>query len=437
MRTRLLLFWCLIANLNVGVTQALDIDKVHWLPHCETALAQGKVNQVLSWLDGHHDITSRTEDEMLLAKILYSKAAMHAGRLDDAERILTESYRQVQNPTQAVLRSEVCLRLGHVAFAKHHPTKASTWYQKAQQYAEQSQDVLLQSAALINLYRLHPEQPDFAEQVLAQLKMQSASDDATELALNLANVALQQHQAVIAQKSLQLAQKDAANGRQKSQWFGYLGQLAKQKGELQHALHLTEQAIFATSDADLLMSWQWQRGQLLKSLAQPEATTEAFRQAIHHLQAIKQNIPIHYQHGQSSYRETYMPLYRDYIEQLLQESERQPSQRQAFLTETIHYWEQLKTVELQDYFRQACDVQQKSTHFTVPDRTAVIYPILLPTKIALIVQFADTIQLYEVAVDQETVKHAVNRVINEVFSPLHGLEREVNQGKKLFNWLIK
>lgn len=418
-----------VANPLNGVSQE------HWLPRCETALNQGRANNVITWLETHKQDKTWTPEEQILGDITLGKALLRNGRLDDAEQVLKESYLKTQK--DPVLHGEVCLRLGHVAGAKGQVEAAQNWYKEALQTAQQGHDVQLQATARINLHRLNPVDSTHLAQAAELLNKLPVSAERTDLWLSLGYEALKGQNFDLADKSLKIAQHDAQEPRHLSQALGYRGHSAEQQKQLKPALALTEQAIVATADSDLLMQWQWQRGRLLNELQQSTSATAALRQAIEHLQSIKQNIPVVYQHGASSFRETYAPLYMTYIEQLLKEVDHHPEQSQKLLDEVLNDWEQLKTVELQDYFRQSCAVQQKNMHYNVPENTAVLYPILLPKRIAMVVRFPERINVYTTPVDYPEVRRTVRRSMNEILSPMNGPEKPVNSVRKLYSWLIK
>lgn len=417
------------------LTMRTEAEPVSWLQRCETALAQGQVNEVLETYQKASKTTATPEQQVIVA-IGLGEALWRMGRLDEAEQTLTEASRQVQAFNKTALSGEVALRLGQVAAAKGLASKAYDYFKQALHHGEQSQQHPLATVAALNAFKLIPE-PVLLQQSAQHLKQFSDKSQQTELTIALAYAALQAGERVQAEQFLDSALQQADKPRQRSQIFGYLGQLAEHRQQFEKSLILTEQAIFADSSPDLLMRWQWQRGRVLSALNRTVESISAYQQAVAHLQTIKQDIPVNYQDGASSFKTTYAPLTMALIEKLWDATKVDTVKQQAVLEEILRYWEQLKTAELQDYFREACAVQQKKRSIDIPENTAALYPILLPERLLLLVRFHDALRAVDVPVTYQTIKETIRQLEQELFSPMSGQGLKVTSNQKLHQWLLQ
>lgn len=424
-----------MALVMLMLTVCGEAEPVSWLQRCETALAQGRVNEVLQ-IYQQATRTTATPEQRLIVAVSLGEALWRSGRLDEAGQTLIEASRQVQSLNKPALSGEVALRLGQVAAAKGQTTEAYEYFKQALKQGEQTKQHPLAAAAALNVFKQKPE-PALLQQSARHLKQLTDETQQTELTIALAYAALQAGELAQAEQFLGNALALAEQPRQRSQIFGYWGQIAERRQQFEKSLTLTEEAIFADSSPDLLMLWQWQRGRVLSALNRVVEATSAYQQAVAHLQTIKQDIPVNYQYGASSFKTTYAPLYMALIEKLWTAAKADSAKQQTVLEEILKHWEQLKTAELQDYFREACAVQQKKHTIDIAEGTAVLYPILLPERLILLIRFHDALHAVEVAVAYQTVKETIQLLIKELFSPMTGHELAVTGNRPLHQWLLQ
>ena len=177
--------------------------------------------------------------------------------------------------------------------------------------------------------------------------------------------------------------------------LGYLAQLYEQDGQREAALALTRRAIFAAQQAQLpeaLYRWEWQEGRLLKAQGSQPAAIEAYRRAVQTLQPIRSDVSLGFGNASrhQSFREAQGPLFLELADLLLLEarSATVPEAEQSLLREARETVEQLKNVELNDYFCDDCvDFQRSSTRDleAMDEQTAVIYLIPLPARTEVLV----------------------------------------------------
>jgi CHAT domain-containing protein len=173
--------------------------------------------------------------------------------------------------------------------------------------------------------------------------------------------------------------------------LGGLGRLHERSGRLDQASRLTQHALFRAQQAsapDISFRWDWQQARIERALGHEDAAVAGFGRAVSTLQSVRQDIPIEYRDGRSSFRGTFGPLYLQYVDLLLRRAGRNRRNAAPLIREAREMLERLKETELQDYFRDPCiadfKARQRGVEAVAPD-TAVIYPAILPDRLELLV----------------------------------------------------
>lgn len=392
----------------------------------ESALAQGQINQAICLLNNEAG-----KPGSKLTRITLAEALLRSGQLDAAEAELNQAANMAKRGAAKHLLGEIALRYGHLYAARGNADKAVTQYREALRYAENTEDQALAAAALINLAK-QTQQVDVLNQAQQRLKQLPVSEDKHTLLLALGYQASQQKQVKIAHQSLQAVLDSTHNPRHHAQALGYLGHLYEQQQRTVEALQLTEQALLSDDAPDLHMQWTWQRARLLEKMGNKAAALNEYRSAVQQLQAIRVDIPVIYQGGESSFKQTFSPLYLGLINLLLQTAAQTPDEAaQPLLNEVVQIWEQLKSVELQDYFKDACAVKQKNQMATLDPHTAVLYPILLGDHTALLLRSANKIKAYRVNHGTADIEQQVNQLAHQLANT-----GKLTEHKTLYEWLI-
>jgi len=239
-----------------------------------------------------------------------------------------------------------------------------------------------------------------------------------------------------------ISAEEAGDIRGRSLAYGYLGELYERAGRIGEAASLTDKALFSAQQAnasDLLYRWEWQSGRLLRHDGKIEPAIAAYRRAVVDLEAIRQDVPLEYRDGRSSFRETVGPLYFELADLLLQRAAQEGTAPDvtALLNEARDTVETLKVAEIRDYFKTPCIVAQdaKRTRIeTASSHTAALYPIMLPDRTELLVSFADGIRRVTVPVTKARMTETVRQ-----FRAL--LEKRTTReflgpARQLYQWLI-
>lgn len=217
--------------------------------------------------------------------------------------------------------------------------------------------------------------------------------------------------------------------------WGYMGQLYERTGQRAEAQDLTRRAIAAAVAADApdsLYLWHWQAGRLAADEAEAAA---AFERAVTVLDGVRADLTADAPGGEDAFRERVEPVYRGYADRLLRAAS--PGDP-APLIRARAVMEQMKAAELEDYFKDDCVAALDSRSRPidrVAERTAALYPILLPDRLEMLVSIGDGIRRVTVPVDRRTLTDAVDdfRRLLEKRSTHQYLDR----ARDLYGWLIR
>jgi len=196
---------------------------------------------------------------------------------------------------------------------------------------------------------------------------------------------------------------------------GGLGRLYERSGRPAEAARLTDEALFAAqhgANPELLYRWDWQQARLARQQGNTDSALAGYRRAVAALQSVRQDIPVEYRDGRSSYQATFGPLYLEYSDLLLRRAAAAPAQATPLIREARDTIEQLKESELQDYFRDSCvtsfEARRQSIE-TVAPGTAVLYPISFPDRLELLVSLGQEQQQFTVPVGEAVMRGEVQR----------------------------
>ena len=217
--------------------------------------------------------------------------------------------------------------------------------------------------------------------------------------------------------------------RAESYALGTLGHLYEQTQQRNEARSLTQQALTLAQEIDapdIAYQWQWQLGRLLKAQgdrgefsALPssptpsspyEAAIGAYTEAFNTLQSLRSDLVAINPDVQFSFRESVEPVYRQFVELLLQSPQGStPSQKN--LKQAREVIESLQLVELDNFFREACLNAQPVQVDRIDPQAAVIYPIILPNQLAVILSLPNqSLSYHQTALPQAEVERILDKM---------------------------
>ncbi|NEP17343.1 MAG: CHAT domain-containing protein, partial [Leptolyngbya sp. SIO4C1] len=218
--------------------------------------------------------------------------------------------------------------------------------------------------------------------------------------------------------------------------LGQLGALYEHTQQWAEAQALTQQALLALDTVqapEIRYRWQWQLGRLLQRQGHSSEAVQAYEAAVGSLQQVRNDLLSVNAEVQFSFRDRVEPVYRQYLELLLTpEQTAQPQQ----LTKAIQTVDQLQLAELENYL--SCLLGQVQRVDQVQDaHTAILYPIVLSDRVAVIAQLPETALVYrETAVPQAVVEATLLDLQTNLATP--GRTPEVlAAAQTVYDWLIR
>ncbi|MCL1471931.1 CHAT domain-containing protein [Argonema antarcticum] len=224
--------------------------------------------------------------------------------------------------------------------------------------------------------------------------------------------------------------------------LGYLGGIYQQNQDYENAEFLTKKALKLTADIDapnIDYLWQWQLGRLRKAKGDEKGAIAAYTTAFDTLKSLRKDLVSISRDVQFNFRDSVEPFYRELVELLLKEA--QPSQTNLKLArEAI---EALQLAELDDYFRSACVSGRPELIDRVVDedkaesKAAVIYPIILNKKMAVIAKLPKKDLLYySASIGKKEIESILQKLWQELKLPSPSAKGK-ELSKQIYNWLIQ
>jgi CHAT domain-containing protein/tetratricopeptide (TPR) repeat protein len=387
---------------------------------------RGKYDRAIETLEASLKIVQEINPPVYRASVLnslgnayFSKAQLNEQRADSAK------FRNADNKANEFIKE-----------ATADYTKALGYFDRSLELTRTQNDRSSQMRSLLNLIQLYyrpkysnlPDNTNKAEPALPEalnlLNSLPDSPNKVYAAIDLAELARPVHsinytsfQAQCLPRKLnellaeQLLQKAVFIGRiikdSRSESFalGKLGHLYECRKDYHKALDITQQARLAGDQnlraKDSLYLWEWQAGRIYKAQGKKSEAIAAYESAIASLEGeggIRANLLITQRDLQFSFRDTIIPLYREFAQLKLERAEALPIaslEYQKELDSALNAIDSLKLAELQNYFGNECV-------FTVfePERvddleredTAVFSSIILDDRTAIVVSLPNSDQ---------------------------------------------
>ena len=405
----------------------------------------GLYRQATTLLEEANQQLQSQPDEVLKASGLRSLgvALQGLGRLEESEEVLQQSLAITQTLNDAEASAATLFQLGNTARGLPDRTEAAiAYYQQAattartpltqlqaqlnhlslQLKTDDSEDVAGLFAAIeSNLDRLPPSRGGIYARVnFAELSTSAPTANHREIARHLATAIVQA--------------KDLQDTKAESYALGYLGQLYEKQGQWQTARNLTEQALIlaeAANAAEIAYRWQWQLGRILKQDSNISQAIVAYQEAVKTLGKLRGDL-VRDVEAQASFRERVEPVYRELVDLLVRSNPTQARLQQA--REVI---ESLQLAELDNFFREACLDAQPQQIDEIDPTAAVIYPIILPDRLAVILSLPDgTLRHYDTALPEVEVDRLVDEM-RQSLNPAFPNQLRLQLSQQLYDWLLR
>ncbi|MFN6515768.1 MAG: CHAT domain-containing protein [Nostoc sp. CreGUA01] len=403
--------------------------------------ARKTLAQVEQTLENQPDEHLKTTKARSLGNVLKS-----LGALADSRRVLQQSLQLLQNGAHVSQElSATLLSLGNTAYAQGDTDAALAYYEQAGNIT--SANRIAQIQAQINQLQLliATEQTKKAENLSLQLQSKfsnlSPSRSTIYARINFAKslVKLGTQGNTTSAKLLAIAIQEAENlSDQQAQSYalGYLGGLYEQTEQWSNAEDFTHKALQiaqAINAPHIAYQWQWQLGRILKAQGAIKSATSAYEVAFTTLKSLRSDLVAINSEIQFSFRETVEPVYREYV-QLLLNSE--PNQQQ--LKQARQVIESLKLAELDNFFRSACLQEQIVPIEQIQQSAAaIIYPIILPDRLEVILSLPQQeLRHYATKISQPEVEETIEQLRENIEKPFTTPEGKLLSAK-VYDWLIR
>ncbi len=224
--------------------------------------------------------------------------------------------------------------------------------------------------------------------------------------------------------------------------LGHLARSQEQNRQFSTAQTNTEQAILlakAVNAPELVYRWSAQLGRLQEQQGDRTGAIQSYSQAVETMRILRGDLLGLNADAQLVEPETLEPVHRQLVSLLLPKDGSQPSS--GTLKKARDIIESLQLEEINNYLRSAClqskvEIDAVLTSSKISQQTAVVYPIVLPDRIAIIVSAAgQETKLYTQPVSQATVETTVKALQSSLRNRISlGFKQPAEQ---LYNWLIQ
>jgi len=393
------------------------------------------------------------------------------GDLQESQTILQQSLEIAQVLNNAQAMSEAWLNLGNTTRARglnqlavSNLDQAEKDFQAAIEAYKQATAIapssLLRLQSQLNHFSLLVERQQFQAAIALQPQLQPlfeelpANRDAIYARINHARALLklveydqQKNRPLLAEaeRILEVAVQQAnelGDYPTEAYAIGMLGQVYQAKGDWGEAQNFTQKALLqaqAVGASDNLYQWQWQMGRLLRQRGATEQAIAAYTQAMNTLQSLRGDLVAMNPEVQFSFREDVEPVYREFIDLLLQDEN--PSQ--AYLKQARTVTELLQLAEVENYLRQACIVPKEPVDQILDQQdqqAAAIYPIILRDRVEVIVKLPQQAELlrYSTAIPQTQVEATLANLRRTLLQPeTFYVEEAKTLSKQVYDWLLQ
>ncbi len=375
------------------------------------------------------------------------------GEFDRAKATLTAAQAIAKTHNNTHQLAALLMQQGNVAYAQQQFPEAIEAYQQVLNYGDRPET---QTKANLNRLRILIEQRQWLDaQTLAATLAQSLSQQQPSShptlgqRLQLAESQISLRLATQAPSTQAIAQglnqaigqaRQTQDLRLESFAVGYLGRLYESTQQWANAEAVTREALNLAMKANADEScyrWKWQLGRILKAQGKTEPSLAFYREAVDLLQGLRRDLVAVGNDLQYGFREQVEPVYREYVDLLLQPREGRAATTEAMKT-AQQAIESLRVAELSYFLRSACleDRRRPLTQFIHPD-TALLYPIVLNDRIVTLLSLPDgSIQMMTRPVLSKRVEAAVAQLRTALEKPYTAPEaKEI--GQELYRWLVE
>ncbi len=397
------------------------------------------------------DLTLRLTLALNLGQIL-----TNIGEFERAKAVLTEAQaiaaQSAQNGGLGQQVAALLIQQGNLAYTQRQFAPALESYQQALLESDRPETQLE-----ANLNRLRtliaaqqwPIAQTLASELVGALNQQPASHRTLAQRLQLADSQIALHLATQTPSALDIAQglnpaiqmaAQTQDLRLESFAVGYLGRLYESTRQWQAAETATRQAFNLAQQAhsdESCYRWKWQMGRILRAQGKTEPALAFYRESVDILQNLRQNLVAIGSDLQYSFRDRVEPVYREYVDLLLQSQGDKPPSLVA-LQQAQQAIESLRLAELSYFLRSSClEDRRRPLANLIRPGTALLYPIVLDDRIATLLSLPDgSLHVMSRSVPVAKVESLVEQMRVALEKPYTAPEGKT-LGFELYRWLVE
>ncbi|MEM9804466.1 MAG: CHAT domain-containing protein, partial [Cyanobacteria bacterium P01_D01_bin.56] len=217
---------------------------------------------------------------------------------------------------------------------------------------------------------------------------------------------------------------------------GQLGELYEITHQWSQAQQFTQQALQLTEAHQILdgrYRWEWQMGRLLKQQGKQKDAINAYSAAVETLKLVRNDLLFINADVQFSFRDNVEPIYRELVELLVNT----PNPSQKNLEQAIQQIDSLQLSELENFLR--CDLTQTTaiSQLTSDPKTAILYPIILEERIAVILQLPGEKKITQTLVEKSDVDASLKQLRRMLSNPGNPTSKIKTTSQQVYRWLIE
>jgi CHAT domain-containing protein len=375
------------------------------------------------------------------------------GEFNQAKATLTAAQAVAQTNNNNHQLAALLMQQGNLAYAQQQLPEALEAFQQVLKYGDRPE---IQTKANLNRLRILIEQRQWSDaQALASnlatfLSQQPPSRYQTlGQRLQLAESQMALRLAIQAPSTQAIAQgltqaigqaRQTQDLRLESFAVGYLGRLYENTQQWVAAEAVTREALNLAMKANADEScyrWKWQLGRILKAQGKTEPALNFYREAVELLQGLRRDLAAVGSDLQYGFRDQVEPVYREYVDLLLQPREGRAVGAEAIKT-AQQVIESLRLAELSYFLRSDClEERRRPISQILQPGTALLYPIVLENRIVTLLSLPDgSTQMMTRPVLSKQVEAAVTQLRTALEKPYTAPEAK-ELGLELYRWLVE
>ncbi len=402
----------------------------------------------------HQTLATMPDAEIEVSALRSLGAALQTiGDTSKAQVLLKQSLDLARKVGATTEISATLLNLGQTSITLGDPETALDYFEQAEKAAANSLDRTTAQLSQLKLFVDHDlidRATPFAPQLLQSLLSLPASRASMYSAIQFVATLnqLEKPEKLVPFKALsdlmaatvrsaQQVQDPQAEAYALLQW-GQLYARTEQWTEAEALMQRSRLIARQLNADDIIAQSAWKLGRL--AIAQQASGIEQnkrtkaianYTEAVKSLQSLRGDLVAVNSEIQFSFRESVEPVYRELVGLLLDD---QPTQ--AALIQARELIEALQIAEMDNFFREAC--LDKTQQIDQIDSTAtVIYPIILPDRLAVILSAAgQPLRYHSTILAQAQVEETLDAMLSAI-NPVSDSKSRLQLSQKIYDWLIR